>query len=1176
MKKLVSFMVGLLLLAGSVSAKPVDVATARRVAETYMSAMGMKTPAALQNITAQTPFTEFYVFAAEEGGFILVSADDCVIPVLGYSTTNRFETKNVPEHVQAWFEAYEEEIRYWKAQEGRVELTVAGAAEGPTLVTEQWQMLTNGQMPPASLTTSVSPLLTTTWGQSPLYNKFCPAADDGSLSVAGCVATATAQVMKYWNYPATGYGNHTYTSSRVYNGVTYTFPNLTADFGATTYQWNNMPNALTASSDTVQINAVATLMYHLGVADEMKYSPHASGAQNYNTRGTIRVSSQTSLMKYFKYCPDMAMVMRADYSPEEYFNLMKAELDQSRPILFSGSNTSSGHSFVFDGYNTLGQVHVNWGWRGSNDGYFTLGSLNPGVGGIGGNSTGTYNLSNVALTHIRPNNNWNTSSTTTITTSATGNGTVYGAGTYSFGDTISLSATPDSGYRFTGWSDGTRFNPREVLANGGTFSFTAIFTPITGDTVTYCPGDYHISSYGYGTEGADKYWGIRIPASDVPTGKSLEKVLLYINDAGTYDLTIYTGANRTTTAVSQSYTFTSSDESKWKTISLGTNMVTTTEDIWITFHNTDVYYPANFTYNNGTNNSFLWGSSFDQVGAYWGVSAMIKAVFRADIPPTYEGDTISYCGSNASVGNAGTEEVSQLQWGINISQGDLDGYNYLQGVMLYVPSGMSGTYTLKVYQDGVNAPDTLVRTHPVTFSASQTGWQEVVFDDYLALEGHSLWITVSTTNLTYPIAYTTYNGSPRSDWYSVNNGAWAHFTQGSWMIKAITHADNCHRINTYPYSMGFGNSEMEAIVCWNTIDADGDGYCWRLYNERMRSDSWHSGAALTPDDWLVSPQFHLTAGNTYTLGWTVQAPSNYYYQEHYGVYVSTTGTDTASFTSLYENTLSDNDTHHLTLNLSTYAGQDIYVAFRHWNCADMEHITLDSITLTEVASSVTYTVTVNSNNPAWGTVTGGGTYTEGATATLTAIAATGYHFVRWNDNNTENPRMVTVTGDSTYTATFEADAPVQYTLTVQSNNTAWGTVTGGGTYDAGATAHLTATPKSGCRFVQWSDGDTNAIRDVTVTADGTYIATFVQNEGIEETEGVLWTLYPNPASSVVTIDGVEGKAEVTVTDMAGRTLGKFEMQNAKYEYDISHLSVGTYFLRIASGDDVVVRKLIVK
>ena len=112
--------------------------------------------------------------------------------------------------------------------------------------------------------------------------------------------------------------------------------------------------------------------------------------------------------------------------------------------------------------------------------------------------------------------------------------------------------------------------------------------------------------------------------------------------------------------------------------------------------------------------------------------------------------------------------------------------------------------------------------------------------------------------------------------------------------------------------------------------------------------------------------------------------------------------------------------------------------------------------------------------------------------------------------------------------------------------------------------------------MQWSDGDTNAIRDVTVTADGTYIATFVQNEGIEETEGVLWTLYPNPASSVVTIDGVEGKAEVTVTDMAGRTLGKFEMQNAKYEYDISHLSVGTYFLRIASGDDVVVRKLIVK
>ena len=138
----------------------------------------------------------------------------------------------------------------------------------------------------------------------------------------------------------------------------------------------------------------------------------------------------------------------------------------------------------------------------------------------------------------------------------------------------------------------------------------------------------------------------------------------------------------------------------------------------------------------------------------------------------------------------------------------------------------------------------------------------------------------------------------------------------------------------------------------------------------------------------------------------------------------------------------------------------------------------------------TYTLTVNSANTAQGTVTGGGTYNHGATATLKATPKTGYHFVKWSDGNTNASRTVTVNAAATYTASFAINT---YTLTVSSANTAQGTVTGGGTYNHGATATLKATPKTGYHFVKWSDGNTNASRTVTVTAAATYTASFAIN-----------------------------------------------------------------------------------
>ena len=150
-------------------------------------------------------------------------------------------------------------------------------------------------------------------------------------------------------------------------------------------------------------------------------------------------------------------------------------------------------------------------------------------------------------------------------------------------------------------------------------------------------------------------------------------------------------------------------------------------------------------------------------------------------------------------------------------------------------------------------------------------------------------------------------------------------------------------------------------------------------------------------------------------------------------------------------------------------------------------------TYTAYFEAIQYTITVNSNNNSWGSVSGGGTYNSGATATLRATPANGYRFVRWQDNNTSNPRNITVTGNKTYTATFEAIPPTLYTITVGSNNSNWGTVSGSGTYNSGDTIILTATPASGYRFVRWQDNNTQNPRTVTVTANATYTAYFEAN-----------------------------------------------------------------------------------
>ena len=235
-------------------AERVDEKTAQKVGETFLkSKMQGKTDLKLTPIAYanRADFSNFYVFGGENC-FVIVSADDCVKPILGYSDENPFGTDAMPENAYGWLKGYDEQIQF----------AIDNQIKASSDVQIKWQNLKAGIVSQEKSTNSISPLLQTKWNQGSPFNALCP-----SGTVTGCVATAMAQVMKYWNYPSHGVGSHSYS----WNGRT-----LSADFGNTSYDWDNMKGTYSSYTNDEKL-AVATLMYHCGVSVDMNYGPISTG-----------------------------------------------------------------------------------------------------------------------------------------------------------------------------------------------------------------------------------------------------------------------------------------------------------------------------------------------------------------------------------------------------------------------------------------------------------------------------------------------------------------------------------------------------------------------------------------------------------------------------------------------------------------------------------------------------------------------------------------------------------------------------------------------------------------------------------------------------------------------------------------------------------------------------------
>ncbi len=323
----------------------------------------------------------YYVFnRGDNNGFIIISGDDRAKDILGYSDSGKFDINSLPPNFSAWLNFYKEELKCMIDQ-----------PESTTASTVQLSESISTNIRQSTYSTSVSPLLSgIKWDQGEPYNNLCPIINDSTSERAatGCVATAMAQVMKYYNWPVSGTGSNTYTPSG------FSAP-LSVDFSKTAYDWTNMTDTYDNSSTAIQKNAVATLMYHAGVSVNMMYGEYSSASS---------VNMAKALIGYFSYDSNIQNYYRDYYSKPEWEDLIKTELNAGRPVFYAGYSKDTGHQFVCDGYDSNGLFHFNWGWSGNSDGYFELSVLNPSSLGIGGGTSGGFNYDQLIVVGVQKPN----------------------------------------------------------------------------------------------------------------------------------------------------------------------------------------------------------------------------------------------------------------------------------------------------------------------------------------------------------------------------------------------------------------------------------------------------------------------------------------------------------------------------------------------------------------------------------------------------------------------------------------------------------------------------------------------------------------------------------------------------------------------------------------------------
>ncbi len=353
--KITSLLLGFIIIANFTFAKKVTIKKASLVAKNfYYQKSGVSVKTSYNKLSINLSYvgtdmldTTYYVFSDNVNkGFIIVSADDKVKPVLAYSNEETFNKNDIPPSCKYFIDGFSEQIAYAKRINYR-------ATEETN---KDWVKYSANNFKDISATeVPTAPLLLTNWNQGFPYNESCPVdnAGPGGHALVGCVAISMSQIMKYYNYPEQGSGFHSYGSSG--------YGTQSANFGNTHYEFSNMPFVATESNSDLSM-----FLYHCGVGAEMHYGVEGSGAST-NT-------ALHAMQNYFNFSSNWDFDLRSWHSDSQWLNIIKNEVDHLRPMIYVGYDGQSGHAWNCDGYqNDL--VHMNWGWGGSANGYFNVSNL---------------------------------------------------------------------------------------------------------------------------------------------------------------------------------------------------------------------------------------------------------------------------------------------------------------------------------------------------------------------------------------------------------------------------------------------------------------------------------------------------------------------------------------------------------------------------------------------------------------------------------------------------------------------------------------------------------------------------------------------------------------------------------------------------------------------------------
>lgn len=305
----------------------------------------------------------FYVFSTASRT-IIASADDVAVPLLGYIDSGNFDPARMPPQMKSFLESYSAEIAAATAS-GRIHITKAAASRAERQ--------------------AIEPLCKTGWNQDDPYNVLCP-VKNGVRTYTGCVATAMAQAMKYFNYPPKGSGSVSYG----WNGQT-----LSLDLSATEFDWGNMADTYLGGTTPAQNKAVGVLMQACGYAVGMNYGTSDDGGS-----GAPSIAIVPGLVNYLNYDKATDLVYRDMFTLDDWNRKIYDNIRNIGPVVYCGSSSTGGHAFVIDGYSSDDFFHVNWGWGNAYDGYFKLSALNPDGQGIGGYEGG-YNYNQTAVVGMR-------------------------------------------------------------------------------------------------------------------------------------------------------------------------------------------------------------------------------------------------------------------------------------------------------------------------------------------------------------------------------------------------------------------------------------------------------------------------------------------------------------------------------------------------------------------------------------------------------------------------------------------------------------------------------------------------------------------------------------------------------------------------------------------------------